>query len=110
MTIYLNTNKCLENYKILNRSKYFVDKSSIIEKINELIGTTDRYLCITRPRRFGKSSVVDMLGAYYSKAVYSKDIFDEWDYIFNNNLFTENQDDYLGFLSYNEGYLKIPNK
>ncbi|MGL5379189.1 AAA family ATPase [Clostridium sp.] len=63
MNIYLNTNKCLENYKTLYKSKYFVDKSSIIEKISELLGTADRYLCITRPRRFGKSSVADMLGA-----------------------------------------------
>lgn len=25
-------------------------------------------------------------------------IFDEWDYIFNNNLFVENQNDFLEFL------------
>lgn len=34
------------------------------------------YICVIRPRRFGKSSVTDMLGAYYSKDVDSKDIFD----------------------------------
>ena len=39
--------------------------------------TSDRYLCITRPRRFGKSSIADMLGAYYSKGVSSKYIFDD---------------------------------
>lgn len=55
MTIYLNTNKPLENYKNLYRSKYFVDKSLIIEKLNDLINTSDKYVCITRPRRFGKS-------------------------------------------------------
>ena len=48
MALYLNTNKPLENYKKLYRSKYFVDKSLIIEKLNELIDTSDRYLCITR--------------------------------------------------------------
>jgi hypothetical protein len=178
MAIYLNTNKPLENYKNLYRSKYFVDKSLIIENLNQLIETSDRYLCITRPRRFGKSSIADMLGAYYSKAVDSKEIFDklniskasdygehlnkynviyisfnrlsdrgntyedyieriktnlkndilekypntdleryfsisdllesvnekfififdEWDYIFNNNLFVKNQNDFLEFL------------
>ena len=76
MGIYLNSNKPLINYKNLYRSKYFVDKSLIIEKINEVIETSDKYICVTRPRRFGKSSVVDMLGAYYSKAVDSKEIFD----------------------------------
>ena len=76
MGIYLNSDKPLVNYKNLYRSKYFVDKSLIIEKINEVIETSDKYICVTRPRRFGKSSVADMLGAYYSKAVDSKDIFD----------------------------------
>lgn len=178
VAIYLNTNKSLELFKTLYRSKYFVDKSSIIENLNERIETSDRYVCVTRPRRFGKSSVADMLGAYYSKAVDSRNIFDalkvsevdtyeenlnkynvisisfnkipeqgekysdyinmikdslildiqecypslkskkyftisdmlqdtgekfififdEWDYIFNNSLFTENQNDFLEFL------------
>jgi hypothetical protein len=76
MAIYLNTNKPLENYKNLFRSKYFVDKSLFIEKLSEVIETSDKYICVTRPRRFGKSSVADMVGAYYSKAVDSKEIFD----------------------------------
>ncbi len=76
MAIYLNTNKPLENYKNLYRSKYFVDKSLLIEKLSEVIETSDKYICVTRPRRFGKSSVADMVGAYYSKAVDSKEIFD----------------------------------
>ena len=63
MTIYLNTDKPLENYKNLYRSKYFVDKSLIIEKLSEVINTSDKYICVTRPRRFGKSSVDDMIGA-----------------------------------------------
>ncbi|MGL4761942.1 MAG: AAA family ATPase [Sarcina sp.] len=178
MRMYLNANKPLENYKDLYSSKYFIDKSLLIESLNEVILTSDKYVCITRPRRFGKSSVADMLGAYYSKAVDSKEIFntlniseredydkylnkynvvnitfneipdnmktyedyinniinqlkkelrslfdiedfdesdsikrlftktgekfififDEWDYIFNNNIFTENQNDFLEFL------------
>ena len=76
MSIYLNTNKPLKNYNHLYRSKYFVDKSLIIEELNEVILTSDRYVCITRPRRFGKSSIVDMLGAYYSKGLDSSSIFD----------------------------------
>lgn len=76
MAIYLNSNKSLENYKRLLNMDYFVDKSMIIEKTNKLINTASNYICITRPRRFGKSSVADMLSAYYSKAADSKDIFD----------------------------------
>lgn len=77
MAIYLNTPKPYENYKKIYRSKHFVDKSLIIEELNERIDTTQGYVCITRPRRFGKSSIVDMLGAYYSKSIDSKEIFDK---------------------------------
>ena len=76
MTVYLNTSKPLVNYMNLYNEEYFIDKSIIIEKLNKRINTTSKYVCITRPRRFGKSSVADMLGAYYSKAIDSKDIFD----------------------------------
>ena len=72
MAIYLNTIKPIENYKRLINTKYFVDKSMIIEKFNELINTANKYICITRPRRFGKSAVADMLGTYYSKGCRSK--------------------------------------
>ena len=77
MTLYLNTKRQYENYKELSQEKYFVDKSEIISIINENISTKSKYICVTRPRRFGKSSVADMLGAYYSKAVDSKAIFDK---------------------------------
>lgn len=77
MSIYLNTNKSFENYKRLLNTEYFVDKTSMITKLNSVINTSNCYVCITRPRRFGKSSVVDMLGAYYSKAVDSQEIFEK---------------------------------
>ena len=178
LSIYINTSRPLENFKELYGDTYFVDKSKIISILNQKISTKGKYVCITRPRRFGKSSVADMLGAYYSKAYdssevfenlnISKDssyldnlnkynvisisfndipeytktyndyiknimeqvkkelivifediefeqddsinrilqktnekfifIFDEWDYIFNNNLFNENQNEFLEFL------------
>ena len=77
MAIYLNTDTALENYKKLIKSKYFVDKSLIIGKLNNLLGTSECYVCITKPRRFGKSSIINMLGAYYTKGYNSKDIFDK---------------------------------
>ena len=48
----------------------------ILEKLNKQISSKGKYICITKPRRFGKSSIADMLGAYYSKAFDSKNIFD----------------------------------
>ena len=77
MLKYLNTNKGYENFLELLRDEYFIDKSNIIEKLSKSIGSKRKYICITRPRRFGKSSIVDMLSAYYTKSVDSQDIFDK---------------------------------
>ena len=75
MGIYLNpnSNKFLEYYN----SKIFVDKSEIIDVINGFLNTYDKYMCVTRPRRFGKTLTLSMLNAYYSKGCDSKEIFDK---------------------------------
>ena len=44
MAIYLNSINPYENYKSLYRSKYFVDKSLVIDKLNEVIETSDKYM------------------------------------------------------------------
>jgi len=74
--LYLNSDSVLKKYTRLYKNEYFVDKSLIINQINKLIDSFDVYLCVTRPRRFGKTSLINMLGAYYSKAVDSSTIFD----------------------------------
>ncbi len=75
MAVYLNTNTAYKDFEMLRSDKYFIDKSSIIEKINERIHTKNRYLCVTKPRRFGKTSILNMLGAFYGKACTSKTLF-----------------------------------
>ena len=77
MAIYLNTDTALRNFNELARSKYFIDKSNILGKLNTFISTPSKYICVTKPRRFGKSSIINMLGAYYTKGYNSKDIFDK---------------------------------
>ena len=93
MGLYLNSDRSLKNYEELYRSDYFVDKSLIIERLNKIIGKRSKYLCITRPRRFGKTSVEYMVAAYYSKAVDSKDIFDNLN-ISKVNSYEENLNKY----------------
>ena len=61
MINYLNTDKCYESFKELVNGKYFVDKSLILTKLNEIIGTNEKYICITRPRRFGKTTMANLL-------------------------------------------------
>lgn len=76
MALHLNTNAAYKDFQMLSGDKYFVDKSDIIEKVNERVKTKNRFLCVTKPRRFGKTSVLNMLGAYYGKAYPSKTLFD----------------------------------
>ena len=72
---YLNTDIPIINYQRALRKKIFVDKSGMIVPLNELIGTADGYVCITRPRRFGKTINANMLGAYYTKGFDTKSMF-----------------------------------
>lgn len=76
MAVCLNTKTALILYTELVNSTYFVDKSSMIEAMNRRIRTNLKYVCITKPRRFGKTSILNMLGAYYGKAYDSKELFD----------------------------------
>ncbi|MDE7478517.1 MAG: ATP-binding protein [Lachnospiraceae bacterium] len=75
MAVCLNTKSAYKDFNMLFNDYYFVDKSDIIETISARINTKNRYVCITKPRRFGKTSVLNMLGAYYCKTYDSKTLF-----------------------------------
>lgn len=79
MAVCLNTESADKMYRMMSRDKYFVDKSGMIEIVNERINTMNRYLCVTKPRRFGKTSVINMLGAYYCKVYDTEELFDGLD-------------------------------
>ena len=55
----------------------YVDKSEIISLTNRFVNGQKRFICVTRPRRFGKSVTLDMLNAYYSKGCDSKELFSD---------------------------------
>ncbi len=74
--MYLNTQYGFERFQERYRSKVFIDKSMILQLLNERIGTDDKYICVTRPRRFGKSQITFLLESYYSIVVDSKPLFD----------------------------------
>lgn len=58
-------------------SKIYVDKSGLIEKTNEYLNTEQRFLCVSRPRRFGKSMAANMLAAYYDCAEDTAELFEK---------------------------------
>ncbi|MDE7415653.1 MAG: ATP-binding protein [Lachnospiraceae bacterium] len=76
MAVCLNTESAYNIFNMLTHDEFFVDKSGILEKMNTRINTMNRYICITKPRRFGKTSMLNMLGAYYCKAYDSRELFD----------------------------------
>ena len=67
-------NKGNDGFASLRNSK-FVDKSMLIAKVNSVMMTENRFLCVTRARRFGKSVAVKMLNAYYDKSCDSRELF-----------------------------------
>ncbi len=75
MGIYLNPGNDLFRQAV--NSKIYVDKSMLIELTNNVFDTSDRHLCVSRPRRFGKSMAANMLSAYYSRGCDSRELFSE---------------------------------
>ncbi len=73
MGIYLNPGNM--NFKETLSSEIYVDKTMMISVINKYIDTGNKYICISRPRRFGKTIAGNMLSAYYSKGCDSKELF-----------------------------------
>ena len=56
-------------------SDIYVDKTGLIKYTNRVINTMQAYVCVSRPRRFGKSMAADMLTAYYSRGCDSRELF-----------------------------------
>ena len=74
MGSYLNPG-CKGFEESLN-SAIYVDKTGLIEKVNAVVDTRQKYICVSRPRRFGKSMATDMLAAYYDQSVDTARLFD----------------------------------
>ena len=57
-------------------SEIYVDKTGMIEYTNKYLNTKQKYICVSRPRRFGKSMALEMLSAYYSRKCDSRELFE----------------------------------
>ena len=74
MGVYLNPGN--ELFRMDINSQIYVDKTELIENTNRLIGSQQRFVCVSRPRRFGKSMTANMLAAYYGRDCSSAELFD----------------------------------
>ncbi|MCH4287080.1 MULTISPECIES: AAA family ATPase [Erysipelotrichaceae] len=72
---FLDKETPMEQFRIVVSTEPYVDKSMLINKIYPLIGKENRFMCITRPRRFGKTINAVMLGAYYTKGYDTHELF-----------------------------------
>jgi hypothetical protein len=84
------------------KSPYFVDKTLMLSEIDSMIDTSERYICITRPRRFGKTVMANMIASFFSKGCDAHDIFDPL-VIAKNDAYTQYRNQYhVIFISFNE--------
>ena len=75
MALYLNVGN--ESFQELLNSIIYVDKSPLIEILNRSIKTKNKYFCLSRPRRFGKSVTAQMICSYYAKGQDCSPLFDD---------------------------------
>lgn len=77
MGLYVNPGN--RQFKEVVNSPVYVDKSRLIDYTNSVLNTQRKNICVSRPRRFGKSMAADMLSAYYSKGCDSRELFADLD-------------------------------
>ena len=93
MSSYLNSKKASLLYKDEALATYFVDKTAMLDELIPVIeqteltdtalhtdaplkGKSNKYICVTRPRRFGKSTATSMIAAYLGKGRNTRPVFD----------------------------------
>ena len=76
MGIYLNPGN--EKFLRVISSEIYVDKTGMLANLNSVLETEQCYICVSRPRRFGKSITADMIAAYYDNSCNSKELFQNY--------------------------------
>ena len=86
MGIYLNPGS--EMFEEGLNSQIYVDKTEMLRYVNSVVNSKQKYMCVSRPRRFGKTMATEMLEAYYDRTADSRALFekckisqtgDDWD-------------------------------
>ncbi len=76
MGMFLNSIVPAERYRMIAGTRFFVDKSLMLARlISSAVIDGQKYFCITRPRRFGKSVMADMVAAFLGKAPECSSVF-----------------------------------
>ena len=75
MGLYLNPNA--DAFMEDKGTRIYVDKSLLIRELNSIVSTKEDFVCLSRPRRFGKSMAGNMISAYYSKGCDTREVFSQ---------------------------------
>ena len=73
MGMYFNPSN--DGFKQALRSQIYVDKTGMIGFTNSILNTKQKFIAVSRARRFGKSMATEVLMAYYSKGCDSRELF-----------------------------------
>ena len=73
MGIYVNPGN--GRFQEAVNSEIYVDKTGLIRYTNSMVHTMQHNICVSRPRRFGKSLAASMLAAYYGRGCDSREMF-----------------------------------
>ncbi|WP_027218642.1 AAA family ATPase [Butyrivibrio fibrisolvens] len=75
MAIYINPS--IQSFEEAVNSDIYVDKTEMILDVNQVVGTKQKYISVSRPRRFGKTMAADMLCAYYGQNKDARTVFEK---------------------------------
>lgn len=85
MGVYLNSRNPFGLFQDEATAAYFIDKSGILEELIPLVDgdgrygasaeKSNKYICVTRPRRFGKTLAACMIASFFGSGIDSRDLF-----------------------------------
>ena len=81
-----------DRYEAFSKTKYFIDKTEMLNVLLEK-DADEKFICSSRPRRFGKSITANMMTAYFSKGADSRSLFEPLKCT-KNELFLKNMNQY----------------
>ena len=77
MGIYFNPDH--ESFKQDSNSRIYVDKTGLLEELNQILDTSEKCVSLSHARRFGKSQAAGMIDAYYSVGSDSRELFSRFE-------------------------------
>lgn len=72
----MNGQSAFSLYRSESKRDYFVDKSMLLSELFPLVNQGNSHICLTRPRRFGKTVMANMIGAFFGKGSDAGCVFD----------------------------------